>query len=815
VKSAGSLAVAICLLLTASARAQERTERKVREERAADRTRSSLASTDNAAAPQAVGDAERRHDERNEIRLGELPVAHRDDVATSAAQILPGVALTESGVRLRGGAAAGVATFLDGFRLYRLRAPRAIVDRSDVLSSGYGVSLADLSDGAIFLSTDARPGVRVRAEAFRESQDAPPNPEAIEYGNTYELPRHRQLEVLSGAATVPLLRDRLIITAAVNRSSENRQGSIDYTGGRSPDRASSTTTFALAGSARPNPQHRIDGLVMVSRTGAENGDPAGVQLEAQPTREATDVMGGLRWTGHLIPILTVRLQASTEFHQGTLEPKFCRDHIELCDTASPVVVSYPIYRVGANGLERNNAWVSKSEFGGALELQLGGAGPLQHRVSVSSRLQFDKSNDEIATPGNRIDVYDVVPVPASRITTLNPDGTTATESVWTASPIRAQRTMSVVEDQISVGQRLWLRPGVGLLTSSIEGTGGVVLVSDSALVGSLSAGWDVDGRGRTWLRASANHRADPMADGIAARSYNLPLRKTCLWNPSTQSFDDTICTRSGGTALSTVGLPCGPSGVTDDGSPCRSPPGMPGSWEYTAGLRQSLSRASWIDLDGVYRRTTGLTWLSETNRIWNGPKATAGYRNGRAEILQDLSASEQLFRRYVGATVSVGGRVGDLRGVAAYTYSHQDEGVAQLPTAATGTVFYQRADPDERRHQVRLLATYQLLDAVALGLLYTKESGRPSLPNPRQSTNASFEGPRGINPGAYVNDPDDNHIDHEPSIQRLNLQIRARLGQWLPFGADVYADVLNALDAKDTPVDFGGRWTRIGAELRY
>jgi hypothetical protein len=37
----------------------------------------------------------------------------------------------------------------------------------------------------------------------------------------------------------------------------------------------------------------------------------------------------------------------------------------------------------------------------------------------------------------------------------------------------------------------------------------------------------------------------------------------------------------------------------------------------------------------------------------------------------------------------------------------------------------------------------------------------------------------------------------------------------LPFGADVYADVLNALDAKDTPVDFGGRWTRLGVEARY
>jgi hypothetical protein len=353
------------------------------------------------------------------------------------------------------------------------------------------------------------------------------------------------------------------------------------------------------------------------------------------------------------------------------------------------------------------------------------------------------------------------------------------------------------------------------VTSTIEGAGGVVVVADSAMVGSFGAGWDIDGGGRTWLRASANRRVDPTSDGAADRSYNVPLRLTCLWNPARQSFDGANCTRSGGTALQTVGLPCGPSGVADDGSRCVAPPGMPGSWEFTAGVRQRLSRTSWLDLDGVYRRTSGLTMLAETNRIWNGRAATAGFRNGRTEVLRDLSASDRRFRRYAGATISLGGRVGDLRGLLAYTYSHQDEGVAQLPAAATGTAFYQRSDPDERRHGVRLVATYEVLDTVALGLLYAKDSGRSRVPNAFQSTNASFEGPRGINPGRDINDPADNSVEREPSIQRLNLQVRLRLGQWLPFGADVYADVINALDAKDTPVDFGGRWTRLGAELRY
>jgi hypothetical protein len=792
---------------------------QAREASVADDARSSLSGADNAASPQAVADSERRHDERNDIRLGDLPVARRDDVATSAAQILPGVALTGAGVRLRGGDPAGVATFLDGFRLHRLRAPRSMVDRIDVLSSGYGVTLADLSEGAIFLSSDARPALRMRAEGFRESQDAPPNPEALEYGHDYQWPKHRQLDVLSGAATAPLLRDRLVITAAFNHSGETKEGTRDPDGvlPATPDPTATTTTFTLAASARPNRQHRIDGLAMVERAHADDGDRLGVLSEAQPSRLATDVMGGLRWTGQLSRIVTMRVQASTEHHEGSKEPGFCRANPDLCDTRSPVVNLYPVYILSRNGLERRRDRADSSEIGGSLEVQLGGEGPVQHRLSVSSRLQFDDSNAETAIPGNQIDVYQGVSVPVSRTTARFDDGLTQAESIWTASPISARRSLSVLEDQISVAQRLWLRPGVGLVTSQIEGASGVVVVADSAAVGSLSAGWDVDGQGRTWLRASANRRVDPSSDGAAARSYSLPLRQTCAWNPVTQAFDAT-CTRSGGTSLQTVGLPCGPSGVADDGSPCVSPPSMPGSWEYTAGLRQRLAETSWIDVDGVYRRTSGLTLLAETNRIWNGPTATAGYRNGRSEALRDLSASDQLFRRYLGATVSVGGRLGDLRGLAAYTYSHQDVGAALLPTAAASAAFYQRNDPDERRHGLRLLASYHVRDIVAFGVLYTKDSGRQGSAvyrPPNDPSFTSFEGQRGVNPGPNINDPSDNRIEREPSIERLNLQIRMRLGRWLPFGADAYADVINLLDKKDTPVDFGGRWTRLGAELRY
>jgi hypothetical protein len=819
VKRAGSLGIAISLLLAASARAQERTQRKVREERAADRTRSSLSGTDNAASPNAVADAERRHDERNDVRLGDLPVAYREDVAKSAAQILPGVAVTGSGVRLRGGSPATAAIFLDGFRLYRLRAPRTIVDRSDVLTAGYGVSFADLTGGAVFLRTDSRPGVRARIEVFRESQDGPQHPEQIEYTNNYVESMHRQRDVLSGGAAAPLLHDRLLVTLAVDHSRDAGDGLRDREGilPTPPGPKATSTTLALGLSGRVNPRHHIDGLAMVTWSGADDGDGLGVMPEAQPSRESAGFMGGLRWIGRLTPTLTGQLQASTEFHKSTLEPRFCRDHLDACDSAWPIANYFPRYILTQNGLERGRDWVSTSELGGSLEVQLGGAGATTHRLSVSSRLQFEKSSAETAIPGNRIDIFNGTGVPVSQITAIDADGSMYADSLFTGARINTRRTLTAVEDQISVAQRLWLRPGLGLVTSTIQGAGDLVLVADAALVGSLSAGWDVDGDGRLWLRASANHRVDPTSDGAAGRLPNVPLRRTCLWNPVMQSYEGN-CTRSGGPATQTVGLPCGATGVTEDGSPCRRPPSMPGTWEYTAGVRQRLGATTWVDLDGVYRRTRGLVMVDETNRIWNGSTATSGYRNGRTEIVRDLSGSEDLFRRYVGATLSVGGHLGDLRGLAAYTYSHQDVGRALLHEGASGTAFIERADPDERRHALRLVASYTVLDTVGVGVVYTRESGRQRTSGYVPANDpiyTSYEGQRGVNPGADLNDPGDNRVDREPSIQRLNLQVRLRLGQWLPFGADVYADVLNALDAKDTPVDFGGHWTRLGVEARY
>jgi hypothetical protein len=182
----------------------------------------------------------------------------------------------------------------------------------------------------------------------------------------------------------------------------------------------------------------------------------------------------------------------------------------------------------------------------------------------------------------------------------------------------------------------------------------------------------------------------------------------------------------------------------------------------------------------------------------------------------DLSTSEQRHRRYLGATLSLGGALGGLRALLAYTYSQQEIG-ASVSSSFEGPAFYQAPDPNEQRHSVRVLGAWDIARIVSLGLVYTHDSGRPTtLVSPSIANPWGDRASRGVNPGTNLNDPgDDDQPTRYPATERLNLQARFRIGRWVPFGFDLYADLLNAFDQRSGGGDLDGRWMRLGAELRY
>lgn len=339
---------------------------------------------------------------------------------------------------------------------------------------------------------------------------------------------------------------------------------------------------------------------------------------------------------------------------------------------------------------------------------------------------------------------------------------------------------------------------------------------------SLSAGWDVLGSGQTWLRASSSRRGDPHAEGVAAAQTDPLVTQSCQWNVVSASFNSE-CQASGGPGRATVGLPCGPSGYDDQGARCVVAPKMPQVLEHTLGVRQALGQRSWFDVDGVYRRTGGLPVQGETNMVWNTPSRAVtrggGFRNGRAEAITDLSSSDDAWREYVGLTLSLGGQLGALNGLLAYTYSQQQM-VGLLPTGAVVSHF-EYPDADEHRHSWRLLATYNLFDIGSVGVVYAYDSGRPFSRYFRPTAGAGYDDLRarvGTNPGVDINNPaDDFALSRLPSTQSLHLQARLRVGRWLPFGLDLFVDHMNALteDSRYGRAQVDGRWTRLGIEFRY
>jgi hypothetical protein len=775
-----------------------------------------LSSTDNAAVPQAVpaGGGE------NEIHLGDLPLSNRSDVVLAAVESLPGNALNGAGVRLRGGGTSDVAIFVDGFRLYHLRPPLALVQRVDVLAAGYGVSLGDLSDGAIFTTSPPMTATaQARIELFRQTRDFAPNTDFVDdrsYAAAFV--QHSQTSVLSAAASAPLLNNRLFVTASIGRTTAAADGNNDpdHFLSSAPAGTKSDTTGALALTSRPSARHQINGLALLSVTASANGDVFGVAKEAQPSREARGWLAGLRWTASLTDRLILKLQASSEAHHSSTEPRFCRDQPDRCDAVSPMINTIPTYVVFDNGLDRAREDDSRMDFAASLDLRLGGASRLQQHLRGLARLQSDEFASGRATPSGRIFTYAGTngggPIPGALTTTDVGAGSDAT-ALWTSSSSRSLRFVAAVEDEIDLWRRLWIRPGIGLVSARISGAQDFVVVSDVAPIASLSVGWNVNGQGRTWLRGAANRRVDPTADGASPLASSTRGTLTCEWKPVTMSYD-TSCVRQGGPSGQTVGLPCGPSGIDDRGVRCVSPPGMPRTWEFTAGARQALGRTTWIDLDGVYRKTTGLSRFEETNQISVGSESAvgSGFRNGRPETIADLSASENLFRRYVGATVSLGGRVRSLNGLMAYTYSRQTVGLAADGRTLGGASFYETPDLEDNRHGLRFAGRYNVGDIGSLGLVYVHDSGPPIVAQPG-ATSSDVRGLSGTNPGGDINDPAADRLRRGPPVDRLNLQVRFHLGRWLPFPADLYADVINVLDDHIAFTD--GRWTRLGAELRY
>ena len=107
---------------------------------------------------------------------------------------------------------------------------------------------------------------------------------------------------------------------------------------------------------------------------------------------------------------------------------------------------------------------------------------------------------------------------------------------------------------------------------------------------------------------------------------------------------------------------------------------MPRTLELTAGGEREVVTGIALSLDFVHRKFNNQYEVNETNRIWtntgNRLYQFGGYRNGRAETVNDLGTPDGAQRRYDGATIGMNKREGRVKANLTYTLAY-----------LTGTVF--------------------------------------------------------------------------------------------------------------------------------
>jgi hypothetical protein len=377
-------------------------------------------------------------------------------------------------------------------------------------------------------------------------------------------------------------------------------------------------------------------------------------------------------------------------------------------------------------------------------------------------------------------------------------------------------TVHSIEDELRLGDRVTVIPGLALVTTRVHALDGLT-VNDGALLPGVAVAWDATADGRTVLRASSYRRVGRDAEGLARFVLGTPVTRDCRWNGAGSVFTRD-CQFSGGRVGRTVGLGCSPDGVSLDGTPCDSSLAEPRVWEHALGVSRELRAGLTADLEGVYRRADGVPAVRETNRIWDSALAPSGvFRSGRPQAILDWSAATGSFSRALALTAALHKRAGALRALVAYTLSRVESEAGD--------------DPDDRRHAVRALMSYDIRGWASVGVAYRFDSGLPLDRAARPAAAAvtsDYRAVVGVNPGMSMSDPAVT-AGRGPNVQSLNIQLRASGQKFFGVNLDLYLDVINVVAwntftsaaTLDGP-DFGAlagatspRWLRLGAQYRY
>jgi hypothetical protein len=729
-----------------------------------------------------------------------MPLTDRNN----AHEQLIGNAAGARGREVRGGRANQTVFTQDGFDMREQFPTMKSSAAYEIMTGGHGLEAPTASGAAVNLVTRSGSNryefdLNATADHSRFRLFTDPN-EAVDPSFVY---------VFSPTLAGPIIRDRLWFFTDVE-SQHYRQNRRDDPSGVLGPRPPYTGllnkgTFKLTWQV--SSRNRLSSLTNFNFARENNLKAgAGVDAEAQESRQGDRLFSGLIWESLLTDNQVLRSQIGVTYYGEHMFPERCREEPIECDHQAPVRQTFPLAQETTNNdrhLRNDTVDVQLiNRYDWFLETQRTG----EHALSFRSSFFTEHETDRTSTPGDSLTTYNGT-TPIRRVSYYANDPRLEPERRgWFIQGLTWYRHLATLSDSWRPTRYLTLSAGVSHVWAQAGNTRRGEGMNAQALAPSMSVAWDAGHDGRTVLRGSASNYADLEIEAVGRHTLSARVSQNCEYNPGTDAFDRN-CIYDGGASRNTIGLPCGPTGFDLQGRPCRERLRIPRTRELVLGAEREVVPGVALGLDGIYRNYARQYDVRETNLVWNGNGTalmpTGGFRNGKNNNVADLATPDVASRRYRGVTLGARKRDGRLKMQSSYTWARLEGAAGDYGDVPAQDPYLRGYLGDDHRHEIKLLAQYQLTPWLSTGVRYFWRSGIPYNRLYRNSVYGTFIDNRarlGYSPGADINDPGDDRELRLPDLQSFNLQARLNLQALLGRRVEVYADILNVFGLR-TVVD--------------
>jgi Carboxypeptidase regulatory-like domain len=743
-----------------------------------------------------------------------MPFNSRDQVFNQMVNQIGGAV----GGRIRGGANNQTIMTQDGFDMRDQYPVTKASAAYEIQSAGYGADNATAAGGVVNLVTKTGSNkwefefnATAENDTLRLGKDSRDSP-----GNFYYL--------LNPALAGPIIKDKLWFAITGETHYLGRGRDADAEGILPTPRAhikginkgTAKLTWQMT------PRNKLTYLMNLDSAWNVNmKNELGIEQESQLNRKAgLSGMWGFIWESLLTDDLVFRSQVGYSKRPQYWYPWRCEDgELGECDSYPGRINTFP-RRVESHGTavgcdatgECNNASLVPHrrddlyvyQAFNRLQYFVDSKTMGEHSLVLKHQFYTEEEIRKRAQPGDYYDEY-LGTVPAARSTFYSNDPRTDEARYgWWIGTNTVTRQVAAVSDAWRPTRHLTLTPALSWAWAYGSNSAGGQAIDSKAWAPSATVAWDATHDGRTVVRGGYSQYVDVAIRTPVIHTLGDQVSQRCLYNTETQAFDRE-CTYSGGRGRNTIGLPCGPTGVNVDGTPCGEPLKIPRTFEYTMGAEREVMQGIALSLDAVYRRYNNQYEQRETNRIWDASGTRViGYRNGRNETVIDMGTPDGATRYYRGITAGFNKREGRGRLYLSYTISQLRGTVyngANNPYGdiAGRDIYLDGPLPDDRLHDFKASGTYAATNWLSLGVRYTFASGFPYDRLFRNDVTNSYENRRsirGTNPGTNLNDPGDDRALRLPEQQELNLQARVNLAPLIGHKLSLYADALNIMNLR-------------------